>query len=83
MLSLEQDEAVFAAGLRVAEKLACDGHDQDGAVRGAQAVVAAAKAAQKALDAEDEQPHERRMAHAQRESALMDNRQPEPECASR
>lgn len=45
MLSIEQHEAVFAAALRVAEKLVGEGHDEKGAVRGAEAVVAAAKAA--------------------------------------
>lgn len=45
MLSPEQHEAVFAAALRVAEKLAGEGHDDKDAVRGAEAVVAAAKAA--------------------------------------
>jgi hypothetical protein len=44
MLSIEQDEAVFAAALRVAEEQAREGNDTAEVTRCACAVVAAAKA---------------------------------------
>lgn len=53
MFTLERDEEVFKSALQAAADMARNGADKRDVVEAAEAVVAAAKAAQKKLDEDD------------------------------